>query len=241
MALSRRLRYSKAIISFTDECYLNDFYAIASRHKAAAHGVKSLHINFRFHISAIGVIRALFALLANLEDLELSLDCLSRVAWMRILGSVQLQTLSTLSTNAPHDVLVHFLCKSPNISHVSLTASCRIESVCPLEGSALPLLASVRAPASCVSAIVHGNPVERVVVIDSANPDVHSFRSMIAGFTSTIGSITSLHLEFNPVHWDVLRRLAAVVPNLGALKLVEKLDTAQVCLDAMSRRYPQQC
>lgn len=88
MILSHRLCSLQVIISFTDECYLNDFCAIASRHKAAAQGVKSLHINFRFRISAIGTAQALFPLLVNLKDLELSLVGLSHVARMRILGSV---------------------------------------------------------------------------------------------------------------------------------------------------------
>lgn len=52
----------------------------------------------------------------------------------------------------------------------------------------------------------------------------------------------SLHLEFNPAHRNVLRHLVAVVSNLGALKLVEKLGIAQVGSSTMlSRRYPQRC
>jgi hypothetical protein len=229
----------QATISFTDEYCLNDFYATASRHTAAAHAVKSLYIHFDFRLSAIGAARALFPLLVNLEDLELYLVGLSRVAWMRLLGSIQFQNLATISTNAPHDIIC-LMCRSHKLLHITLTESCPTASTCPLASSVLPSLASVCAPASCVAAIVHGNPVEKVAVTDFGDPDVHSFCSMVGGFAFGTASITSLHLEFNPIHRDVLRRLAGVVPNLGALKLVEKLDATQVRLDAMSRSYPQQ-
>ena len=225
----------QAIISFTDESCLNDFCATASRYKAAAHAVKSLYIHFDFRLSATGAARALFPLLVNLEDLELYLVGLSRIAWMRLLGSVRFQNLVTISTNAPHDVILCLMCRSHKLLHITLTESCATASTCPLAGSVLPSLASVHAPASCVAAILHGNPVEKVTVTDFGDPDVHSFHSMVGGFAFSTTSITSLHLEFNPIHQDVLRRLAEVVPNLGALKLV---DVTQVRLDAMLRSHP---
>lgn len=142
--------------------------------------------------------------------------------------------------NAPHDIILYLMCRSHKLLHITLTKGCAIASTCSLAGSVLPSLASVQVPPLCISAVLHGNPVEKVTVTDFGDPDVHAFHLMVSGFAFSTTLILSLHLEFDSVHGDVLRCLAEVVSNLGELKLVEKLDATQVCLNDMLRSHPQQ-
>lgn len=217
-------------VNLTQEASLDDFYTTATQNKAVAIGVKSLCIKFRNDLSSTGVLRKCLSLLANLEDLELHLSGLSRATWAHLLGSPKFQNLEILLTNAPHDILPRFLRDHPNLSHLTLSTSCDGQNDCPLAMSPLPLLTSVAAPTPCISAVVDGNPVERVVVTSNGITDALIFPSVVKALGSTTTAITSLHLEFDPMHRDVLASLFEIAPTLGALKLVEKQGATRVCV-----------
>ncbi|KAI6003559.1 hypothetical protein EDC04DRAFT_2583388, partial [Pisolithus marmoratus] len=219
------------IMVIRDEEMLNQLMSRASCNSGIALGVKSLHVNFTAGITALGLLRKCILLLRNVEDLELRLAKLSPSSWIHILHHVRFKKLQVFSCNCPHDVLAPFLSTTRAIQSLQLLSGCR-SGRCHLEGHALPLLTDVTAGSACIASVVDNNPVKRVTIIDVGICDSLAFPFTMKSLSTLTATITTLHIDFDPDHRDILRWLHEAAPELTALKLVEKQ-----CPTSVSRLY----
>ncbi|KAI5987719.1 hypothetical protein EDD15DRAFT_2372102 [Pisolithus albus] len=191
------------IVVIRNEDMLGQFAARASRNAGIALGVKSFHVNFAASITSLGLLRKCILLLQNVEDLELRL--------------VKLPP----SSNCPHNVLAPFLSAARAMQSLRLLVGCE-SGQCHLEGRTLPLLTDVTAGSICIASVVDNNPVERVTIIDVGVCDSLAFPFAIKSLSTSTSTITTLHIDFDPDHRDIMKRLHEVAPELTALKLVER-------------------
>ncbi|KAI6009263.1 hypothetical protein BKA83DRAFT_4487760 [Pisolithus microcarpus] len=209
------------IVVIRNEDMLSRFMARASCNDRIALRVKSFHVNFTATITGLGLLRKCILLLQNIEDLELHLVKLSPSSWIHVLRRVRFKKLQFFSSNCPHDVLAPFLSAASTMRSLQLLVGCG-SGQCHLEGRALPLLTDVTAGNACITSVVDNNPVERVVIIDVGICDNLAFPFAIKSLSASTSTITTLHIDFDPDHRDILRQLHEVAPELTALKLVER-------------------
>ncbi|KAI5981159.1 hypothetical protein EDD15DRAFT_2380255 [Pisolithus albus] len=209
------------IVVIRNEDMLGQFAARASCNAGIALGVKSFHVNFAASITSLGLLRKCILLLQNVEDLELRLVKLPPSSWIHILRRVRFKKLQFFSSNCPHNVLAPFLSAARAMQSLRLLVGCE-SGQCHLEGRTLPLLTDVTAGSICIASVVDNNPVERVTIIDVGVCDSLAFPFAIKSLSTSTSTITTLHIDFDPDHRDIMKRLHEVAPELTALKLVER-------------------
>ena len=207
-------------MSLTTADSLDKFVVRASQSRAITSGVKSLHVNFKGGLAALGTLRKCLSLLRHLEDLELHLNGLSHSSWVHILRSTNLEKLQNLSTNAPHSALCHFLPKTMNLQHLRLLSCC--PDLCELENVPFLRLTDITAASVCVVPLAKHMRVERLSVIDLGQDDCAAFPRMLRSLASSALTLTTLHIDFDPADRDILRRISEIAPKLTALKLIER-------------------
>lgn len=146
------------------------------------------------------------------------------------LRDVRLPNITLLCTNISHHDVEDFLCRHPNIRHLSLVGSCGGCRPCPLTNVHLPSLTDLTCPPSCVALL----RAPQVALVKATYHRDHShgmglpifqlLRGTIFGSTS----LTALHLDFDPMDRGLLRCIAHAVPGLTALKLTERCLTSTV-------------
>ncbi|KAF9231761.1 hypothetical protein BU15DRAFT_82013 [Melanogaster broomeanus] len=212
----------KEVVGFSREDALDKFTGFASRNRAVALGVKSLHINLRSALRSLRPLRQCLSLLKNVEDLELRLVGHPPSGWTPLFRALRYTRIKNISTNAPHEALAHFLLEHPDLLHFQILGDCNTAGECPMAESPLPMLSDVVAPTSCIAAVVKGNPVERVSAVEGGQ--TYTFPQLVKALATTTAVLTTLHLDFDPGEQDILQRLSGATPHLTALKLVEKTD-----------------
>ncbi|KAH7903638.1 hypothetical protein BJ138DRAFT_1120190 [Hygrophoropsis aurantiaca] len=223
----------ESVIFISSEDRLDTFLTTIRSNGAIADSVRSLHIIFHRSPRSVSKLRECLKRLRFIEDLELMLQCISIAQWVRLLRGIRARHLELLYTNAPHHILADFIQFHPTIVYLKIDRCQPGFPSCPLEAGAFPALSDVAAPASCVSSIVQGNPVERVLATQPTDRDVRlPCINLLASLATTSIAINVLQIDFDPTNFDILDRIAKATPYITALNLNEKCQQ----LNRISRR-----
>ena len=163
-------------------------------------------------------------------NVEILILFLPRSTPVNILDNLHLNKLVGLMTNLPHGHLAPFLSNHPAIDTLILRAR-GCHTPCPLRDLDLRHVKDLECPSRCFSGIARGQITNATV-----NLSRQSSMSSLAIHSLSASPLHTLTIDFYPNDYDILSRIAAVIPNLRRLKLVEK-PRAQVHTVLLFRGY----
>ncbi|KAH7908027.1 hypothetical protein BJ138DRAFT_1116184 [Hygrophoropsis aurantiaca] len=214
---------SQSVIVISSEAGMDTFLTKIRSNAAVAVAVRSLHVTSSHRTLSIPTLRECLRRLKFLEDLELTLCGVSGAGWGQLLRGIRFRHLELLYTNASHAALTAFIHHHPTIVYLKIDQCMPGLSSCPLKAAALPALSDIAAPASCVSSIVDGNPVARVLATQLTDRDVRlPSVTLLASLASSSVAIDVLQIDIDPTNFDILDRIAKAAPYISALNLIEK-------------------
>ncbi|KAH7908062.1 hypothetical protein BJ138DRAFT_1128715 [Hygrophoropsis aurantiaca] len=205
-------------VRITDVVTLDNVLSTAMERKRDAARVQFLHLIFHQISPPAHKIRLLLRQLKNVVVLELIVPFASKSKWVRLLQGVQLDQLETFSTTSPHAALSIFLRNHPRVKNLKIDGCAA--PVCELEDLHLPSLIDVSGPAPCVTAVMKRNSVERVYATRN-DGDLPHLPRFFNSLSTSIATLSVLHLDFDPTDRDILSKIGKAAPFLTALKLTE--------------------
>jgi hypothetical protein len=193
-----------------------------THNKDFANGIKCLTIISRGPSHPISKIRIFLSHAKYIQTLELDLPRISATTCARMFRGLHFEQLECLSTTIPHGALVETLWKHPRLCCVVM-GHCGATKECPIRDVPFTALSEIAGPVSCVSNLIHNNPVTSTKATYYAVRDFQLPRPrLFTSLNSSSAIIQILHLDFLPQDHTILRSIAAAVPFLSALKLTEK-------------------
>ncbi len=137
---------------------------------------------------------------------------------------VPLPNLEVIRTNIPHRALRPFVAIRPTIRAFDISACGRARS-CALSALSLQHVNDISCLVSCASKIVHAD-VERLRVALDDTPTLMS--KAISSFPVTLHALQVLTVEFATTDMAILRAVAAAMPRIRNLKLLERSKVRRV-------------
>lgn len=138
------------------------------------------------------------------------------------LSRVCLPRIEALNTNLPHNVLLSFINKHPSLRALEVNA-CGRKRRCALSAAAVDHLTEVRCPAECAQVLVH-NDLSRLR-LDLTRPTTIA-SAVISRFPIALNALYVLTIEFTVDDKFILRTIAANMPWVRKLRLVEMCQPA---------------
>ncbi len=201
----------ESLISFVEVAVVKPEYGIAVTHLAVELRVSSLQ---RDAVEAY--LPACLALTPNVSILEV---CITPPSSSMSFTRVPLPYLEILKSNLPHRVLASFVALKPTLRALDISA-CGRARTCPLATISINCITDIRCRMACVSGVVHKD-VERLRLDLSSSVELASVT--ISALPVVAGRLYVLTVEFTRDDESILRTIAANMPQLRDLKLLEKV------------------
>lgn len=170
---------------------------------------------------------ALGSLLAygqRITMLSIDIQALSVVQCLRLFANLRFPNLTCFSTqNLPHEGLDRFISRHPRLSAITLGPCSRAGPHCALQSTgALQRLDQVQGEFKCISNLV-SRATHRIFANVSTNHEF-GYLDLFNKISDVNADVRLLSMEFTPSDTDVMPRLAAALPGVSTLRLVQFID-----------------
>ncbi len=205
----RRISTLENLISFVEIAMYKPEYGVAMTHLDVALSVSSAQRD-----TLQRYLPACLALTPNLAILELTITPpFTSFSFARI----PLPYLEVVKSNLTHRSLAPFVSVRPRLQALDI-AACGRTRKCPLSTVYVQQVTDIRCPLACVAGVVHDG-VERLQLDHSRFATLPS--TFLSKLPVVLGTVYVLTVDFTPDDDSILRAIAAHMPHIRDLKLIE--------------------
>ena len=160
------------------------------------------------------------------EIIWLSIDVqeLSIAQCLRLFSTLRFPNLTGFATQTlPHEGLHQLISRHPRMSDITLGPCSRVGPHCALQSTrAVQGLHKVRGDFKCVSNLV-SRATQRIFA-DVSTPHEFGYLDLFKKISDVDADVRLLSMEFTPNDTDFMLRLAAALPRVSTMRLVECID-----------------
>ena len=168
--------------------------------------------------------------------LSIDIQALSITQCFRLFSNLRFPNLTCFSTQTlPHEGLDKFISRHPTMSVITLGPCNRVGPHCALQSTgALQQLEEVRGEFKCISNLV--SRATHRIFADVSTTHEFGYPELFKKISDVDAGVRLLSMEFTPSDTEVMPRLAAALPGVSTLRLVQFIDGV-TALNAQSCRH----
>ena len=188
-----------------------------------------LKINIaRLMSSSVVELSSLLAYCQEITWLSVDVQELSIAQCLRLFSTLHLPNLMGFSTHTlPHEGLQPFINRHPRMSDIRLGPCSRAGPHCALQSTkALQRFYEVQGDCKCISNLV-SRETKRIFA-DVSTPHEFEYLDLFKKISDVDADVRLLSMEFTPNDADVMPRLAAALPRVSTIRLVEYIDKVNI-------------
>ena len=190
-----------------------------------------LKINIaRLTSSNVVELGSLLAYCQEITWLSVDVQELSIAQCLRLFSTLHLPNLMGFSTHTlSHEGLQPFINRHPRMSNIILGPCGRVGPHCALQSTkALQQLYEVQGECKCISNLV-SRATQRIFA-DVSTPHEFGYLDLFKKILDVDADVWLLSMEFTPSDTDVMPRLAAALPRVSTMRLVECINEVNILL-----------
>jgi hypothetical protein len=174
--------------------------------------------------------------------LSIDVQAISVAQCLRLFSNLRFPNLTCFSTQTlPHEALEQFISRHPRMSAITLGPCSRVGPHCALQSAGvLQRLDEVRGEFKCISNLVSG--ATHRILADVSTTHELGYPDLFKKISDVGANVRLLSMEFMPSDTDVMPRLAAALPGVSTLRLVQFIDDEVTTIHIQScRQFTHKC